>query len=65
MSEKEGRQYYFICADGCGTKSEPLEKAYVRLVPPRRWYAAGCEPEGDYETVRSFMGGKIVKEADF
>jgi len=61
----KGGSYYFLCADKCGTKSEPLEQAYVRLVPPRRWYAEGCEPEGEYETVRSFKGGKIVKESDF
>ncbi len=61
----KGGSHYFLCACGCGTKSEELGKAYVRLVPPRRWYADGCEPEGEYETVRSFRGGKIVKESDF
>lgn len=61
----KGGVHYFLCACGCGTKSEPLEKAYVRLVPPRRWYADGCEPEGECEVVRSFKGGKIVKESDF
>ena len=58
-------EHYFLCACGCGIKSEELGKAYVRLVPPRRWYADGCEPEGECETVRIFKGGKIVKESDF
>ena len=64
MSKAKGGSHYFLCACGCGTKSDPLEKSYVRLVPPRRWYANGCEPEGE-EVVRSFKGGKIVKESDF
>ncbi len=59
-------EYFFLCACGCGTKSEVLGKdGYVRLVGGQKWYVKDCVPKEDVIIVRAYKNGLIVKREDF
>lgn len=59
---KQGR-FFFVCACGCGQKSEDVGKEYVRLSGGRKWFAEGCVPEG--LKGKPYKGGFIVIQEDF
>jgi len=62
------RSYFFICACGCGTKSDPLGRLnYIRLRPNEVWVAQDCvESLKDAATkVRDAYGGTIMQKQDF
>lgn len=54
--------YYFACYCGCGQKSEPLGKDYIRLIG-KRWSIKGHE--SDHKILKSFKNGSIIKLEEF
>ncbi len=58
------RQYYFLCACGCGTKSANLGKNYFRLQKGQAWYSKDCVPV-DSKIIKDVVEGKIVEKEDF
>lgn len=55
-------KFYFMCYCGCGHKSEPLDKDYVRLVN-KSWSKKGHE--GNSKIIAEFKKGLIIKQEEF
>lgn len=58
------REYFFVCACGCGSKSDLLGSQYQRLQQNHKWVAKSCTLDGS-EVVREAFGGYIVRISDF